>query len=244
MNPIKTEISELTNTKFTFIIPVKEEEGNILKVLSGFKQFKYNIELIFIVSRESFDTFREIEFQSRQEFYSNLKILFKYQDNSGKADAVIQGFKISTGEIISIFDADCSVSHFDAIQIALKSLEVNAVVTGNRLDSYLKNSGRMFHFFYNKIITLFFNFRFKTNLMDVLCGSKAFPKLVVQNILKLNDCVDNRDRWGDLLFLSLSLQSGLELINLNVTYHDREWGNSKISSFFDGVSLLLFILRR
>ena len=44
MNPIKTEISELTNTKFTFIIPVKEEEGNILKVLSGFKQFKYNIE--------------------------------------------------------------------------------------------------------------------------------------------------------------------------------------------------------
>ena len=238
------EIIEQYNNKFTFIIPVKNEEGNIYKVISGFNKFKLNFELIFIICRKSISTFKEIEYQYKQNINLNTCIIrYEYQKESGKADAVLQGFKMSSGDVVSIFDADCSVSHYDAIQIAINCLESNNLVTGNRLESYYKNSGRLFHYLYNVLISYIFNLKFKTNLKDILCGSKSFPKKLVLNILKL---IDNNigDKWGDLAFLTLALDSGYKVSNLSVNYYDREWGKSKISCFVDGLSLILYILKK
>jgi glycosyltransferase involved in cell wall biosynthesis len=239
------EIIEQYNNKFTFIIPVKNEEGNICKVISGFNKFKLNFELIFIVCRDSISTFKEIEYQYKQNIYLNTCVIqYEYQKNFGKADAVLLGFKMSSGDVVSIFDADCSVSHYDAVQIAIKSLESNSLVTGNRLESYYRNSGRIFHYFYNFFISNIFNLKFKTKLKDILCGSKSFPKKLVLNILKFTDKNDIGDKWGDLAFLTLALDSGYKVSNLSVNYYEREWGQSKISCFADGISLILYILKR
>ena len=223
----------------SIIIPVKNEAGNILPIIKGFNNFKYQIEIIFVVGLSD-DGTKEIV-KGCLENNKNIIINYIVPDSNGKGNAVWMGFGIARGEYLAILDGDLTIPHRYLEEMIDKCVETNSVVCGNRL---LKNNFSSFplsNFIYNKIISFLFNFRFKTNINDTLCGSKVMTKHIYYSILPLRNFFSYRDRWGDLEILSSASICGFSITNVNVEYLSRSYGSSKISIFRDGLSFLLFL---
>ena len=91
--------------KISIIIPIFNEELTILKVLKKIKEVKDNIQgdfEILVVNDGSTDDTNKI-LKENKNFYDKL---INIDINLGKGNAINEGFKSSTGEIIIIQDAD------------------------------------------------------------------------------------------------------------------------------------------
>ena len=94
--------------RLTIIVPVYNEEKTILEILSRLEKTKLPVEKeILIIDDGSTDN----SFAKIKEYIKNKKIygLIK-KENGGKGSAVKLGFKIATGDIITIQDADLEYS--------------------------------------------------------------------------------------------------------------------------------------
>lgn len=89
----------------TVLIPAYNEEDNIKETIYHVMELNYpkdKLEVI-VINDGSSDKTKEIV-KKLLEKYSNLKLLNK--ENSGKADSLNQGVKISKGELIAVVDSD------------------------------------------------------------------------------------------------------------------------------------------
>lgn len=223
----------------SIIIPVKNESGNILPIIDGFKNFKYQVELIFVVGLSDDGTEKTVS----DAIACNKDIDIRYiaPEFSGKGNAVWAGFKIARGSILAILDGDLTIPHSSLEKMLEKCFDTNSVVCGNRLLKINFQSFPLPNFLYNKIISLIFNLRFKKNINDILCGSKVIPFQIYQTILPYRNFFSSRDRWGDLEILSAASTCGYSILSVNVDYLPRSYGASKISIFQDGSSFLFFL---
>jgi cellulose synthase/poly-beta-1,6-N-acetylglucosamine synthase-like glycosyltransferase len=110
----KTSFSSTKDTILTIIIPVRNEEDNILNLLQDIENQTYplnNIEVI-IANDGSTDQTEQIvlEFQERAKY--SLRVLNLLNDNSKspKKRAIQKSIEISSGELIITTDGDCRVS--------------------------------------------------------------------------------------------------------------------------------------
>jgi cellulose synthase/poly-beta-1,6-N-acetylglucosamine synthase-like glycosyltransferase len=114
--------SEKSLPFFSIIIPVKNEERVIARLLNSLSELNYPVEKreIIIVEDGSIDKTNGLctDFAKRN---TNVRILSKSISN-GKPSALNLGLKYAKGEIVAIFDADNVPAH-DAIFAAVKYFE-------------------------------------------------------------------------------------------------------------------------
>lgn len=102
------------DTKLTVIIPVRNEERNILQLLQDLNQQNYpaeNFEVI-VANDGSTDNTENIVLAFQEEAKYSLKILNLLNDasTSPKKRAIQKSIEISSGELLITTDGDCSVS--------------------------------------------------------------------------------------------------------------------------------------
>lgn len=107
------EISK-KNTKLTVIIPVRNEEDNIVKILQDIDNQDYpfaNFEVI-IANDGSTDNTENLVLACQEKAKYTLKLLniFGDKSNSPKKRAIQKSIEISSGELIITTDGDCRVS--------------------------------------------------------------------------------------------------------------------------------------
>ena len=110
--------------RLTIIVPVYNEEKTILEILSRLEKTKLPVEKeILIIDDGSTDN----SFAKIKEYIKNKKIygLIK-KENGGKGSAVKLGFKIATGDIITIQDADLEYSPEDYKKLIKPIIEKKA----------------------------------------------------------------------------------------------------------------------
>ncbi len=95
--------------KISLVVPCYNEEKNIKlfyeECSNTFKDYNYEIEIIFVNDGSQDNTLVELEKISQMKDYINVKVI-NFSRNFGKESAMYAGLEHSTGDYVAIIDAD------------------------------------------------------------------------------------------------------------------------------------------
>ena len=165
----------------SIIIPAYNEESRIKPTLEAYLDFfkGKDIELIVVMNGCTDNTLQVVQSIKDQRIkYLNL-------NTPGKGSAIIQGFKIASGDLISYVDADNSTTP-EFLNKLLENMEDYDCVMGSR---YLKDSKiiikqpisrRMLSRGFNILVRTVLNLKYK----DTQAGAKIFKREAIGSILE------------------------------------------------------------
>lgn len=215
----------------SIIIPARNEEGNISKIIPSIPDFGKSQEFIFVEGHSTDGTWDEIVKIGRKR--KNVKY-FK-QKKTGKADAVRLGFSKATGDILMIYDADRTVEGHDLLKFynALAS-GIGEFANGSRLIYPMKGQAmQTLNKLGNKLFSLAFSWILGQRFKDTLCGTKVFFR---GDYLKFKH--SKSDPFGDFDLIFGAIRNNLKVVEIPVRYKEREYGSTNISRFKHGLMLL------
>ena len=223
----------------SIIIPARNEKGNIESIIRRLPDFKGRKEIIFVEGHSQDGTLEEIK-RVIVKYGNSVDIDFVVQDGVGKADAVWKGFELAKNDILIILDADMGVAPEDMPKF------YEAIISGNRKFingsryAYEMEKGAMrpLNNLGNRFFAFFLSWACGKKLTDTLCGTKAIFRLDFEKLKKTKFFGDTEDPFGDFKLLIGAVFIGLDIIEVPVVYHRREYGATKISRFRDGWKLL------
>lgn len=236
----------------SIIVPARNEEGNIPKIVPSIPKFGKWQEVVFVegnskdktwgVINEQITNYKSQTINKSQK--SNFKRTIKAykQNGKGKADAVKLGFEKAKGDILMIYDADRTVPASDLPKFynALASGQ-GEFINGSRLvypmeAQAMRLLNKIGNQFFSFVFTKIFSQRFK----DTLCGTKAIFR---KDFLKMKkDYIKylKVDPFGDFALIFSAIKYNLKVVEIPVRYKEREYGETNIRRFYHG--LLLFKL--
>jgi hypothetical protein len=167
--------------------------------------------------------------------YSGITVL--KQAGSGKFDAVLTGARECKSDLIIIWDADGTVPVDSTRLVISKSLETSGPAMGNRLRGVMEK-GAMFRA--NFVGNWFFAFLWSPILsgkvVDLLCGTKVFPKTAFEAIPPR---IAKLDPYGDFSLILSARLLGMNISSVTVNYKKRRYGKTNIRRWSGGLRLLL-----
>jgi len=235
----------------SIIIPARNEEGNIKKIVPSIPKFGKWQEIIFVEGNSTDHTWSAISnlkfLISKQIPNSNDKkfkraVKAYKQTGKGKADAVRLGFEKAKGDILMIYDADRTVPATDLPKFYNVLVRgIGEFANGSRLvypmeAQAMQSLNKIGNEFFSAIFTKIFGQHFK----DTLCGTKAIWK---RDFLKMKKDYLNYlkiDPFGDFALIFSAIKHNLKVVEIPVRYKEREYGETNIRRFYHG--LLLFKL--
>lgn len=225
----------------SIIIPARNEEGNISKIVPSIPKFGKSLEIIFIEGGSKDKTWSEIKKQiTNNKFQTNYKykITIKAfrQKGKGKANATWQGLKSATGDILMIYDADRTVPPKDLPKffnaLALHPNE-HIFANGNRL-LYPMEKGAMqtLNKLGNQMFSHLFTWIFGQYFGDTLCGTKVFWRRDFKKFKR-----SKTDPFGDFDLIFGAIRNNLKVVEIPVHYRERVYGTTNINRFYHGLLL-------
>lgn len=151
---------------FTVIIPVHNEQNNILSLL---KRMPKNAEII-VVDDGSIDATGDVVSKTRCK-------LIKMKKNMGKTHACLEGLKHCKTKYCVFIDGDGQLFPED-IKNLTRKMKTADIVVGQRSSAEIPISRRLSNSFAARTINYITGLRFK----DVLCGLRAVKKDKLQRI--------------------------------------------------------------
>ena len=170
----------------SIIVPVFNEEGTVGEVLFKLSHLKLLNGVgseIFVVNDGSTDGSKDIILNSQKDFKINNFKLLTHPKNLGKGSAVISGIEKSTGDIITIQDADLEY-HPEEYPKLIRPIIYgkSRVVYGSReLSGKNKHSSILFHTG-GRLITFTTNLLYNSRLTDEATGYKVFDTKTIKGI--------------------------------------------------------------
>ena len=227
--------------KISIIIPVFNEEFTILKVLKKIKEVQKNISQDFeIIVINDGSTDNTIKILNENEiFYDKL---IDVSINRGKGNAINEGFKNSSGDIILIQDADLEYNPEEYQKLLMPFQKFNAdVVFGSRFKSSEINRVLFFwHSLANKMITLVSNVFSDLNLTDVETGYKVFKKDIIKGIN-----IDEK-RFGfeiEITHKIANLKIKPKIFEVGISYNGRTYEEGKKIGIKDAFRAIYCIIK-
>ena len=165
--------------KVSFIVPVYNEERNVLEVIRRLKELPVDKEIV-VVDDGSFDSTPVL----LQQFKGDPEVVIHLsQLNFGKGTAIRVGLKYATGDIIAIQDGDLEYDVRDYLRILEKFRDPAVqVVYGSRFAG--KIHGRMMwrYWFGNMLLRFLANLLYRAGITDEATAYKAFRREVINGI--------------------------------------------------------------
>ena len=201
------------------IIPVKNEEGNILPLIerinTALKTAKITYQMIFIDDHSTDKTLNLLEsLKSSYPIQVHLK-----KGKPGKAYSIIEGANYSKSENLAMIDADLQYPP-EALPQMFEQLSDSGVVIAKRKDVNRSATRKFISWGFN---TFFGKFLHNLNV-DVQSGLKVFKKEIIEKI-------DPKKVTPWTLDMSLVLTArdlGYGISEVNITFDKRAAGSSKI----------------
>lgn len=173
--------------KYSIIIPAYNEEGRIGHTIDEYASYiQHNLpndetELIVIVNG-SHDRTGEIT-REKEKLYPFMR-MWETPERQGKGGAVLKGFDMAKGEIVSFTDADNSTVPEELIKL-IRHVEAgsDAAIGSRWLPTSVQSipqpfSRRLASRVFNMLVRILFQFPYK----DTQCGAKAFRKQAIQTV--------------------------------------------------------------
>ena len=238
-----------TEKLMSLIIPCKNEENNIQKIiLDAKKTLTFPYQIVFVDDLSDDKTNENIN--SIISKYSDIDIKIALGKGRGKSRAVDIGVKNSDGFYCAILDADLTVRMED-INLFYSAISIGNgdLINGTRLVYKLEeNSMRLLNFFGNKFFSILISYITSSKVSDTLCGTKCFKRSDWKIFENFRTDTNLNDIWGDFNIIFASSFYGYKLIDLPVRYYERVSGETKMKRrfyyFFNMLSLCLLSFLR
>jgi glycosyltransferase involved in cell wall biosynthesis len=164
-----------------------------------------------------------------------------HERNRGKGGALQTGFKVFSGDVLVIQDADLEYDPGDLGQmydlIAVRGIA--DVVFGSRFYGRPHRSLYFHHYFANRLLSLLFNIIFNQTLTDIEACYKMMTSSVARS-LRLT-----ADDFGIEVEMSAEIarQRGLRIYELGISYYGRTYAEGKKINWRDGMKALWYIFK-
>jgi glycosyltransferase involved in cell wall biosynthesis len=161
--------------------------------------------------------------------------------NQGKGAALRDGFKLATGDVVLVQDADLEYDPTDYPKLLQPIVDDKAdVVFGSR---FIGEPHRVLYFYHtlgNKFLTWMSNMFTNLNLTDMEVCYKVFRKSVLDRITV--KC----DRFGfepEITAKVAKMRPRLRIYEVGVAYYGRSYEEGKKITWKDGIKAILTIVR-
>lgn len=228
--------------KVSVVVPARNEEGNITRIIESTPELGAGTELIFVEGNSTDHTYQKI----REEMpkYPLKEIKLYQQTGKGKGDAVRMGYQHATGDILMILDADLTVSA-DSLPDFYQALADNKgeFINGVRLVYPMEGEAMRFaNLLGNKAFSWIFSWMLGQPLKDTLCGTKVMWKRDYDVLAANRSYFGDFDPFGDYDLIFGAAKMDLKIVDLPIRYKDRTYGTTNISRWRHGVILLRMVL--
>jgi glycosyltransferase involved in cell wall biosynthesis len=218
-------------------VPAKNEAGRLESLLRDISCIS-EINQIIIVEGGSNDNTLEVA-RSLSALYPD-KIQIVEQSGVGKFDAVLEGSKRCKNDLILIWDADGTVPLECTRRVIKRALSENCPVMGNRLRGHIeKGAMRSINYLGNWFFALLWAPILNWRVVDLLCGTKIFPK---SSFLSVSKMMKNLDPFGDFALVLAARSENFSIISEPVNYEARQYGESNIKRWRGAARLTIFTL--
>lgn len=225
----------------SIVVPARNEEKNILKLIPLLPTFGKSLEIIFVEGHSKDGTWKAIE-KVAKKYKGNKKIKIKAfrQSGIGKADAVRLGFEKASGEMLMILDADLTVDPSELPKFyEVIASGLGEFVNGCRLIYPMERQAmRTLNILGNQVFSWLFTWILGQNFKDTLCGTKVLLKRDYQKIVDNRKFFGDFDPFGDFDLIFGAVKQNMKIIELPIRYKERTYGSTNISRFTHGLLLL------
>lgn len=230
--------------KLSIVIPVYNEEATIHElidrvVLAPIPQGMIR-EIICVNDCSKDNTSGKLD--ELPAMYPDVQFQIQHKPvNQGKGAAVRDGFKLATGDVVLIQDADLEYDPQDYMKLLMPIVEGKAdVVFGSR---FIGEPHRVLYYYHsigNRVLTTLSNMMTNLNLTDMEVCYKVFKKSVLDRItIKSN-------RFGiepEITAKIAKMRPRLRIYEVGVAYYGRSYEEGKKITWKDGIKAILAIIR-
>ena len=220
--------------KLSIIIPCYNEKNTIEEIINAVSNCPVIDKEIIVVDDFSTDGTREL-----LNKFQDIRIAF-HNKNMGKGAALRTGFKMATGDICIVQDADLEYDPQELPIVINPILEGKAdVVFGSRFLSGRPH--RVVYFWHsvgNGVLTLLSNFFTDLNLTDMETCYKAFRTEIIKSI-KIRE---NRFGFEPEITAKIS-KMNLRIYEVGISYYGRTYSEGKKIGWRDGFRAIYCILK-
>ena len=231
-------------TKLSIVIPVYNEQATIQTLIDMVVQAPLpqgiTREIICVNDRSTDGTAARLDDIPKRYPDVDFQIVHK-QVNQGKGAALRDGFKLATGDLVIVQDADLEYDPSDYLKLLEPIVDDKAdVVYGSR---FIGEPHRVLYYWHtvgNRFLTTLSNMFTNLNLTDMEVCYKVFRKSVLDRItLKCN-------RFGfepEVTAKIAKIRPRLRIYEVGVAYHGRSYEEGKKITWKDGIKAILAIVR-
>jgi SAM-dependent methyltransferase len=227
--------------RISVIVPARNEAGNMEQMIDRIPEMGGGTEIIFVEGHSTDDTFAAIERAIAQHPHRSCRLL--KQPGKGKGDAVRLGFSAATGDILTILDADLTVSpedlpaFFEALNSGLADFANGVRLIYPREDKAM----RFANLIGNKFFGLAFSWMIGQRIKDTLCGTKTIWKKDYDLLAANRAYFGDFDPFGDFDLLFGAAKLSLKIVDVPVRYRNRVYGTTNIQRWRHGLLLLRMV---
>lgn len=205
--------------KLSVVIPVFNEAATIGTIIDRVRGTNLAIELV-VVDDGSTDGTRDALEHERPR----IDHLILLEKNGGKGAALKAGFRVVTGDVVIIQDADLEYDPSDYVDL-LKPIEKAGadLVLGSRLTGAKPQRAHYYwHYVGNRVITFIARVLYNTTLSDIYTCYKVFRR---EQLAGLNIKSDGFE--FDAEFLAALLKRNLVIYEVPISYYGRSYAEGK-----------------
>lgn len=233
--------------RVSVVVPARNEAGSIAQAIERVPRLGEETELIFIEGHSKDNTWEVIE--ALPDTFANGTIMKMRQTGKGKGNAVIEAFRVATGDIVTILDADLTMppeelpKYIEALASG-KADFANGVRLVYPMDS---QAMRFANLCANKGFSLIFSWLLGQSVKDTLCGTKTLWREDYEKIDRNRAYFGNFDPFGDFDLLFGADKQNLKIMDIPIRYKERIYGETNIQRWRNGLiltSMVIFAARR
>ena len=223
--------------KLSIVIPCFNESATIEQIVSAVLSSPFKDKEIIIVDDGSTDGTREI---LKSKIESKVARVIYHEKNKGKGASLRSGFKIATGDIVMVQDADLEYDPNEYEKFLKPILDGKAdVVFGSRFIG--GDSHRVVYFWHylgNKFLTFLSNMMTNLNLTDMEVCYKAFRREVIQKI----NIEENQFGFEPEITAKVA-KLKCRIFEVGISYSGRTYKEGKKINWKDGVWAIWCVLK-
>src|SRR3989344_8387637 len=223
--------------KLSIIIPVYNEAATLRDILKRVDETKFPIDKeMIIVDDYSTDGTRDI---LKNEYEG--KFTIRYHDkNYGKGHAVRTGIAATTGEYVTIQDADLEYDPADLVPMLEKMMAEDLPVlfgARNEISNRNRPSGTSYYFG-GAIVTFFMNLLYHQHLTDGMTCYKMYKGDFLRSLPLKSERFELEPE-----LMALTAKRGITITEFPISYKPRNVSEGKKIKWWDGVRCIVTLIK-